>query len=187
MRFLRLLDQHRIIVTALAIATALILALTPSVSDAFGDKMVAERALVRVEFQPEQCDIFGCSEIENLSTRPLRIGRDWCGASSAPSVGGPSCRGSEGDHDHYQWLYPNEHSYEAAWQDTDTYGVLPGCTIAVQRNEDGDEFDPIETFATTDETWFKVVNIEDIDLESYTCENENSGWIQPSLSPATHT
>lgn len=119
----------------------------------------------------EDCTFF-CSEIENFSGRSVRIGRDWCGPGGNGTVkkGTTACDGYSGDHPE-RWLKNGEHSgWDGYFNDTDTFGIIAGCTMKVQWNKDGSEGGDFKTYkAVNYNRWVKVGGDYDIDIESYKC------------------
>ncbi|MEW2356317.1 hypothetical protein [Spirillospora sp. NPDC029432] len=120
----------------------------------------------------KDCSIIGCSEVENFSGRKVRIGRDWCGAGSNGTVknGTTACDGHTGSHPE-KWLQKGHHSgWEGYFADTDTFGIIKGCTMKVQWNRDGSEGGDMKTYkASRHNRWVKVADNYDVDIESYKC------------------
>ncbi|WP_433331812.1 hypothetical protein [Spirillospora sp. CA-294931] len=108
------------------------------------------------------CSMWGCSEIQNRAKKRVWVARDWCGSASS----GKPCKGTP-----KQKLYPGEHSYTSAYKDTDAFAVGGGCVMKVQWNADGQENGPIKTINRKGKKtkYYKVTDIQDIDIESYKC------------------
>ncbi|MEC3891648.1 hypothetical protein [Nocardiopsis sp. LDBS1602] len=105
-----------------------------------------------------------CGKISNESSRSVRIGNNWCGDESV-SVGGPSCGGS-GTGSGYKWLKAGETSSKY-FKDTDTFGVIKGCTITGY----WDSWVPGSAFAYTVDktTWFRVRDPQHVIITGYAC------------------
>lgn len=141
----------------------------PAAAEQVSGAITQKESLVEASSRGPDCgpSTGGCSEIQNWSDRNVRVGRDWCGNGTV-SVGGPSCGGS-GTGNLYKWLRPGQHSRTSAFKDTDTFGIIGGCTMKVQWNVDGQEDAPVSTYRPERTTWYRVFNSNDIDVEYYRC------------------
>ncbi|MGP3984418.1 hypothetical protein [Streptomyces sp. KR80] len=115
------------------------------------------------------CSWFGCSEIQNLSRRNVRVARDWCGSGRNGAISNRSRGPQTCSRNKYKWLKPGQHSYTSAFKDTDSFRVGRGCKMKVQWNTDGQENGRFKTYRPSRTIWVKVSDNYDIDIESYRC------------------
>jgi hypothetical protein len=115
-----------------------------------------------VQQRGKECGWTGCSEIQNRADYRVWVARDWCGEPDTGDVCGDSPK---------QRLWPGEHSYEDAYEDTDAFAVGAGCVMKVQMNADGQEDAPIRKIDRKGKStkYYKVSNDQDIDIEDYDC------------------
>lgn len=108
------------------------------------------------------------STITNLSDRSLRIGRNWCGDSNAPHVGGPSCGGT-GTGSDYAWLSSGSVSWSKWWVDTDTFGIIGGCTASAAYYTHTGRLLFVNVYTPSTTTWYKVSDVQHAIISTYNC------------------